>query len=291
MSTNIIGIALLFGAALFFLIVGMLAVFYEMKSSKEEQKDWLFANFYEKMYDALFSKKNPQKIAKKLGINSEEYFASAFLVEKEPNLVRLIMNQIFGLLLLIFFCGISLLSGNILFCFVGALAFILLAFMEKNALKKEAENRKIEVGGNLPRFIDLLQTELIVGLPVEIAIRIICEKTEDMLLSREFLKAYADTKTGAVSWAKSLENVASKYDIDELSDLVLNITTAYNKGVSVTKAVVRKAKNAKRTRVLTIKEKAEKVTSKVLLPTMLFQLAPIMLFLIIPVYSQLNFAM
>lgn len=291
MSTNIIGIALLFGAALFFLIVGMLAVFYEMKSSKEEQKDWLFANFYEKMYDALFSKKNPQKIAKKLGINSEEYFASAFLVEKEPNLVRLIMNQIFGLLLLIFFCGISLLSGNILFCFVGALAFILLAFMEKNALKKEAENRKIEVGGNLPRFIDLLQTELIVGLPVEIAIRIICEKTEDMLLSREFLKAYADTKTGAASWAKSLENVASKYDIDELSDLVLNITTAYNKGVSVTKAVVRKAKNAKRTRVLTIKEKAEKVTSKVLLPTMLFQLAPIMLFLIIPVYSQLNFAM
>lgn len=292
MTNKILIIALLAGLAILLLIISILAISYEhTKKANSDKKDWLFASFHEKMYSALFGNKNPEKVAKKLGINAEEYMSACKVVQVKPNLIRLIMNQLFGTVILALFGIITLLSGSVIYCLFGAVLFIIFAFAERSRLKSMANDRKAQMASELPRFIDLLQAELVVGLPVETAMLLLCEKTEEMLLSREFLQAYGDMRLGASSWSKSLENVAARYDIDELSAFVLDMMTSYNKGVSVTNAVVRKAADIKKSRVLNIKEGAEKVTSRVLLPTMLFQLMPVVLFLIIPVYSQIQFTM
>lgn len=293
MSTEIyiVTIAILAGLALFLLIIGILAVSYEhTKKVSAGSKDWLFASFHAKMYSAIFRNKKPEIIAGKIGINAEEYKAACRVVRVTPNLTRLIMNQILGIIIFAGTTVMTVLLSSVIPCLLGAVIFILLAFAERSRLKHMAAERKDRMASELPRFIDLLQAELVVGLPVETAMLLLCERTDEMLLSREFLQAYGDMRLGASSWSKALEDVAERYDIDELSAFVLDMMTSYNKGVSVTASVVRKAADVKKSRLLSIKEDAEKVTSRVILPTMLFQLLPVVMFLLIPVYSQIQFS-
>lgn len=145
---------------------------------------------------------------------------------------------------------------------------------------------KEQVAAELPRFLDILQTELIVGLPIETSIYIICEKF-DSLISREFLEALNEMELGISGWQQALEKVAAKYDIETLSDFVLDVSTSYMKGVSITDSVVRKTKEVKETHLLNIKERAGKATNTMLIPMAIFQFIPLIVLIMFPTMIQI----
>lgn len=290
MQKQALFISLCMGAAILIFIIFLTAMQYSKSNKhsvygKNNPDDWLFHNFYLKVYSAFFGIKEPEDVAIKLGINIEKYYKNCQLTRTRPNAKKLIVNTIYGFAAFLVSILLSLLVSPV-FAALGVFLFFYLVFFEQQRLNSKAEEMKEQVAAELPRFLDILQTELIVGLPIETSIYIICEKF-DSLISREFLEALNEMELGISGWQQALEKVAAKYDIETLSDFVLDVSTSYMKGVSITDSVVRKTKEVKDTHLLNIKEKAGKATNTMLIPMAIFQFIPLIILIMFPTMIQI----
>lgn len=290
MQKQALFISLCMGAAILIFIIFLTAMQYSKSNKhsvygKNNPDDWLFHNFYLKVYSAFFGIKEPEDVAIKLGINIEKYYKNCQLTRTRPNAKRLIVNTIYGFAAFLVSILLSLLVSPV-FTVLGVFLFFYLVFFEQQRLNSKAEEMKEQVAAELPRFLDILQTELIVGLPIETSIYIICEKF-DSLISREFLEALNEMELGISGWQQALEKVAAKYDIETLSDFVLDVSTSYMKGVSITDSVVRKTKEVKETHLLNIKERAGKATNTMLIPMAIFQFIPLIILIMFPTMIQI----
>lgn len=290
MQKQALFISLCMGAAILIFIIFLTAMQYSKSNKhsvygKNNPDDWLFHNFYLKVYSAFFGIKEPEDVAIKLGINIEKYYKNCQLTRTRPNAKRLIVNTIYGFAAFLVSILLSLLVSPV-FAALGVFLFFYLVFFEQQRLNSKAEEMKERVAAELPRFLDILQTELIVGLPIETSIYIICEKF-DSLISREFLEALNEMELGISGWQQALEKVAAKYDIETLSDFVLDVSTSYMKGVSITDSVVRKTKEVKETHLLNIKERAGKTTNTMLIPMAIFQFIPLIVLIMFPTMIQI----
>lgn len=290
MQKQALFISLCMGAAILIFIIFLTAMQYSKSNKhsvygKNNPDDWLFHNFYLKVYSAFFGIKEPEDVAIKLGINIEKYYKNCQLTRTRPNAKRLIVNTIYGFAAFLVSILLSLLVSPV-FTALGVFLFFYLVFFEQQRLNSKAEEMKEQVAAELPRFLDILQTELIVGLPIETSIYIICEKF-DSLISREFLEALNEMELGISGWQQALEKVAAKYDIETLSDFVLDVSTSYMKGVSITDSVVRKTKEVKETHLLNIKERAGKATNTMLIPMAIFQFIPLIVLIMFPTMIQI----
>lgn len=290
MQKQALFISLCMGAAILIFIIFLTAMQYSKSNKhsvygKNNPDDWLFHNFYLKVYSAFFGIKEPEDVAIKLGINIEKYYKNCQLTRTRPNAKRLIVNTIYGFAAFLVSILLSLLVSPV-FAALGVFLFFYLVFFEQQRLNSKAEKMKEQVAAELPRFLDILQTELIVGLPIETSIYIICEKF-DSLISREFLEALNEMELGISGWQQALEKVAAKYDIETLSDFVLDVSTSYMKGVSITDSVVRKTKEVKETHLLNIKERAGKATNTMLIPMAIFQFIPLFVLIMFPTMIQI----
>lgn len=290
MQKQALFISLCMGAAILIFIIFLTAMQYSKSNKhsvygKNNPDDWLFHNFYLKVYSAFFGIKEPEDVSIKLGINIEKYYKNCQLTRTRPNAKRLIVNTIYGFAAFLVSILLSLLVSPV-FAALGVFLFFYLVFFEQQRLNSKAEEMKEQVAAELPRFLDILQTELIVGLPIETSIYIICEKF-DSLISREFLEALNEMELGISGWQQALEKVAAKYDIETLSDFVLDVSTSYMKGVSITDSVVRKTKEVKETHLLNIKERAGKTTNTMLIPMAIFQFIPLIVLIMFPTMIQI----
>lgn len=290
MQKQALFISLCMGAAILIFIIFLTAMQYSKSNKhsvygKNNPDDWLFHNFYLKVYSAFFGIKEPEDVAIKLGINIEKYYKNCQLTRTRPNAKRLIVNTIYGFAAFLVSILLSLLVSPV-FAALGVFLFFYLFFFEQQRLNSKAEEMKEQVTAELPRFLDILQTELIVGLPIETSIYIICEKF-DSLISREFLEALNEMELGISGWQQALEKVAAKYDIETLSDFVLDVSTSYMKGVSITDSVVRKTKEVKETHLLNIEERAGKATNTMLIPMAIFQFIPLIVLIMFPTMIQI----
>jgi len=290
MQKQALFISLCMGAAILIFIIFLTAMQYSKSNKhsvygKNNPDDWLFHNFYLKVYSAFFGIKEPEDVAIKLGINIEKYYKNCQLTRTRPKAKRLIVNTIYGFAAFLVSILLSLLVSPV-FAALGVFLFFYLVFFEQQRLNSKAEEMKEQVAAELPRFLDILQTELIVGLPIETSIYIICEKF-DSLISREFLEALNEMELGISGWQQALEKVAAKYDIETLSDFVLDVSTSYMKGVSITDSVVRKTKEVKETHLLNIKERAGKTTNTMLIPMAIFQFIPLIVLIMFPTMIQI----
>lgn len=290
MKNEAILISLCLGLAILLFAVFITAFLYSKSNKnsvfeKNNPDDWLFHNFYLKVYSALFGRSEPEDVAGKVGINIEKYYKNCKITRTRPNAKKLIVHTIYGFFA--FAVGMALgVLCSYWFMLLGSVLFFFLAFYEQKRLESKADDMKKQVAGELPRFLDILQTELIVGMPIESAIYIICDKF-DCLLSREFLEALNESELGVSGWQQAMEKVAVKYDIETLSDFVSDISTAYNKGVSITNSVVRKTKEIKNTHLLNVKEEAGKVTNTMLIPIAIFQFIPLIAVIMLPTLLQI----
>jgi len=291
MQTRFQIVALLLAVAVFFWILFLFALRHRKKAlstrpDQPRQDEWLFADWSENIYDSLF-KSQPQIIARRIGVNVDAYAHNCEILKEPQRLKDIVIKKLLGFLL-IAVCGLAgIILKNMIIIFAGILASIPLIFFGIQKIESATKLKKFRMVEELPRFIDLLQTALIINLPVEDAIMVTAKNLRETVLAQEFLNAVADAQMGVHDWQAALERLARKYEIDPLSDFVLDLVTSYNKGVPIVDAVTRKSKDIKQSNLLSMKERASKLTSTILLPVLGFKVMPLLALLCIPIIQQI----
>jgi len=284
-TVNFIAFLVFFALFLIVLFIGVIA--YELGSrrrslSSEGKDDWLFYKFSERMYEIFFSGKDEDEVAASLGIKVDQYLRNCDITKTKPDVHGVIINFLYSIILG-FLCIVMALFTTILFVPAGLGIFFTLLYYKQIKMNKEAEEKRLKITEELPRFLDLLQSELQAGLEPEQAIYLLCSKLgDDMLLAGEFRDAFSSMHIGAERWDEAISKTAEKYDVDLLSDFVMNIVTAYRRGVPITELVVRLNKDIKQSYVLSMRERSDKMTNTILIPITLLQFMPMLVFTMFP---------
>lgn len=282
-NTTALFISLLIGLGILFFIIFFASIFYRAK----DKEDWLLHNLNDKMYSAFYGDKDKEETAVKKGLNLEKYYKNCDIAGEPYKLSKMIMDINYGIACLVLFVLTGIITGRVLLFIPGCLLFLYITFSEQIRLDNIVKKKKAQIQDELPRFLDLLQSELQVGITTEMAICMLCSRFNG-LLSREMMDSLNEVKLGLHGWTKALENVAEKYEVEILSDFVLDITTAHEKGVSVAASVARMAKDIHTTYLLNAKERAGRSTNTILIPIAVFQMLPMLAVLIIPILSEVQ---
>ncbi len=250
-----------------------------------ENNEWLIDNFWRKLYNAVFGNTDPVKIIKAFGLEYDKYMLDCSLLGKTPDFETEAMMRVIGTFSFFFGLIFAVILYSPFPMVLGIAVYLLLCSYPVRKTHSQAEQRKLRMANEMPRFVDLLLAALEINLPIEIAIK----KTADAVpcvLSDELKTTFAETEIGAKNWQQALESIAQKYEVDQLSDFVLNIITAFNKGVSVTDAVAREAFAVRQSLLLSAKERTAKMTSIILVPLVVFKILPLMVILMYPLMLQ-----
>ena len=250
-----------------------------------ENNEWLIDNFWRKLYNAVFGNTDPVKIIKAFGLEYDKYMLDCSLLGKTPDFETEAMMRVIGTFSFFFGLIFAVILYSPFPMVLGIAVYLLLCSYPVRKTHSQAEQRKLRMANEMPRFVDLLLAALEINLPIEIAIK----KTADAVpcvLSDELKTTFAETEIGAKNWQQALESIAQKYEVDQLSDFVLNINTAFNKGVSVTDAVAREAFAVRQSLLLSAKERTAKMTSIILVPLVVFKILPLMVILMYPLMLQ-----
>lgn len=292
MNKEALMISVVIGAALFLIILSISTVIYQsnIKNTryfKEHPDDWFFYKFSDKVFNALFGITEPEDVALKMGIDVEEYYKNCMVVGVEADIRGIVTDYIYGFLALIVFLLMTVFINPFFFIIGLSVTYI---FMKRKrvTVKSKAESMREQIKAEFPRFLGLLSTELEVGLPIDTAIYLLSHKY-DSLISKEFLKSFNDMKLGAVGWQGALYQISVKYSIDDFSDFVMDVTTAFNKGTSISEAVKERTREVKTKRLYDVKEKAARTESMILIPIAICQFIPMIAFILLPtIQSVIN---
>lgn len=259
----------------------------KLKKETGYKEEPLYKDLDIKIYDAFIYKK-PEIVARKIGINAEEYYKNCELIRKPANLKGLIAKIGLSAMTVLWFAVIGLITKNWYVSIAGILiALFLIVYLVKRP-EEQAADVRAQIVAEMPRFLDMLQTALYINMPVEEAISITAKHLKGTLLADEFAKTVAEIQLGAFGWQTALENMSHKYEVDIFSDFVLDIVTAYDKGIPIYDVVARKNKEIKQTNLLTLKENASKLNSTIVIPIAIFKLLPLIVILCIPIIYQLR---
>jgi tight adherence protein C len=281
-------IAILYGIAIFFAVIAGIALFHSARVTKRSGSAWLFDNWELQLYEALFSERDPLSIGKKIGMDVEKYTHNCKLTHQADRTKQVIIDKLCGFAIVAVGCLVGVFMRNPIVMVVGlVIAFPFIA-LPIHFVESAAEKRRFVVADELPRFLDMLHTALIMGFPVDQAIEITAQNLRGTILAEELLKTLAETKVGAYSWQEALERLASMYGVDTLSDFVLDITNAYKLGSSITESVARKSKDIKQSNLVAMKERASKLTNTILFPILFFKIVPIIALMGVPIVVQLQ---
>ena len=279
-------ISVLYGFSAFLFMIAYGAAPRYSALNKREAEDWLFADGLTKLYDLIFKDTDPVRVSKAFGLEYDKYMVDCMVIDRTPNLKKEAMQRVIGVFSFIFGIFISLLLMSPIPLVVGSCLYILLASMVPRSVHSKAQEKKQKINMELSRFVDLFLSALEIDFPVDIAIM----ETANALpciLSDELKTAMAETQVGAKNWQQALEAIARKYEIDLLSDFVLDVITAFNKGVSVTEAVSRQAYEIKQSSLLAAKEKTAKMANTILGPLVIFKILPLLIILMLPIIIEI----
>ena len=281
-----IGISIIVGCSVFLFVLLLLGRQKKSVLSSTPNDTWLFSNFLTKLYDALFGDKDPAQISKKLGLEYDKYMINCNIIGKEPDFKKETMMRAIALVLFFASIILSAVLFNIVPFFFGAGTYLLLVSNVTKSAQKAAEAKKSALLLEFPRFIDMLLSALEVGFPIDVAIIQVSDNVPG-IISDELKKSVAEMQIGAKSWKDALESIARKYEIDLFSDFVLDVTTAYDKGVSVTESVARKSYVIKQSALLRAKESVAKMSTTILVPIVIFKIVPLLAIMMIPIVIQI----
>lgn len=283
-TLNLPLVSLLYGITIG-LIVLVISSMPQKNPLSPNEEEWLFDNFFDKFYTACFGDRDPIALSKSFGLEYDKYMIDCNIIGKSPNWKAEAMMRVFGIFNFVFGTVLSFVFYSPIPIILGIILFFMLSSYPPRSAHSAAERKKIQLLSEMPRFVDLLSSALEINLPVETAI-IQTANSVPCVLSDELKATFAETKIGAKNWQQALESIAQKYEIDQLSDFVLNIITAFNKGVSITEAVNREGYTIRQNTLLAAKERTAKMTSGILIPLLLFKLMPLIVLLLIPIMIE-----
>lgn len=285
-------IALLLGVSVFFIALSIFAIRHRKPRTKNENKEyekpeaWLYSNLMVKLYDAIFGDRDPATISKKFGLEYDKYMINCNIVGKSPNMKKECMMRIIGVASFFIGAFASLISFSPYPAIIGSALYLLLVSANTHKVANEAEKKKSALILGFPRFLDMLSSGLEADLPIEIALAKVVEHVP-CVLSAELKTSIAQMQVGAINWQQALENVAYKYEVDILSDFVLDVVTSHNKGIPVAEAVARKSYMVKQSALLRSKEKVAKMSTSILFPIVVFKIIPLLAIMLIPIVIQI----
>lgn len=278
-------ISALYGIAALLFTIGFGAIPKRSILGKNNE-EWLYSNGFQKLYTSILGETDPVRISKAFGLEYDKYMVDCSVIGKTPNMEKETMMRVVGVFGFIFGILLSLILMSSYPIVIGCILYLLLASSIPRSTHSKAQSRKRQIANELSRFVDLFLSALEINFPVEIAITQTAEALP-CLLSTELLEAMAETQVGAKNWQQALEALARKYEIDQLSDFVLDVITAYNKGVSVTEAVARKSYEIKQSSLLSAKEQTARMTNTILVPLVFFKILPLIVVLMLPIIMEI----
>lgn len=285
---NIVFLSVLSGCSVFLFFLVVSVMLYEKRPVNRftDKEDWLLANFTKKVYNLFFEGESIEKACKTMYINVEEVDRYCKILHETPDYMHMVALRIIGVFVIIV-CSIAGILSHIAFLVIGITSGVFMMFYPIVMLKSRAMEKRSELESEVPRFLDLLQTALYLNVPVEQAILLTSKNLKGVLPS-ELTESIAKTQLTVDGWQSVLQELALLYDVDVFTELVLDMITSYDKGVSIADAVARKAKDIRQTHLLLIKERASKSTSTILAPVVIFKIVPMLAFLCIPMITQIN---
>lgn len=282
-------VAFICGIAIFFLVIAIAAVIHANNPKNAQSGNtWLFNQWQPTVYDLIFREKAPSTIGKLIGMDVEKYLSDCKLIRKEEQSKVVIIDKFVGYLIIILGCFVGILARSPYFMFASLLVAFPFVTLPIYLVETAANKRRFQISDELPRFLDMLHTALLIGIPIDSAIELTAQNLKGTVLAEELLETLADTKVGAYSWQEALEQLAARYNVDAFSDFVLDINNSFNLGSSIQNSVERKSKEIKQTNLVAMKERAAKLTNTILVPVLLFKIIPIMAIMIIPIIIELN---
>lgn len=289
MSIPVVVVAIAAGFAVAAIIIALATILHAANLKNiESGNTWLFEKWEIQVYDTLFSNKNPADIGKTIGIDVPKYMHNCKLIRQGEQLKKVIIDKLCGFLIIAISGVATLLTLNLFIVVIGLLVAVPFIALPVYMTEKTAEKRRFTIADELPRFLDMLHSALIIGMPINQAIEITARNLDGTILADELLQTLAATQVGAYSWQVALEKLADDYQVDIFTDFVLDITNAYNHGSSIQHSVARMSENIKNTNLTTMKARASKMTNTILFPILIFKIVPIIAIMAIPIILQLQ---
>lgn len=285
------------GVCLFAIILSLTLILDDKKRKKlvnYNENDWMLKDFNNKIYDIFFKKNDPQKNAKSLGLDVAKFHEYSVALNIEPNYKIAVVYRFYGIIVLIIGFVLSIVGVIIMnYISLGAGMFAIFAGLiimdnPMSTVKKAATKKKLNMSNDIVRYVDLLLTALQLNLPVDQALIITSQKIK-CPLSDEILETITSASLSQRSWIASLVMFANKYNIDALSDLISTIAIAYQKGVSIYEAVYQQSITIKTNDMQMREANAKKVDTAILAPICLLKLAPLIVFMMIPIMNMSAF--
>ena len=290
LSITLIAILASASIILFILAAGSWIIDRKSENSLSGDTESVFSYFPERMFSVFYHDKTPEEIATGMGLDVREYYQNCRIAKETPDLLHFVMHITFGIAI----CVVSLLLGlmtNIAVVLIGILTFYYIGYYPYQRLKEKVQRYRAEVADRLPAFLGLLKTELAIGLSIENAMLLIADR-QNTRLAQEIKLVARKAELGSSGWVEALGEMAADYDIETLKTFVMNVKSAYEKGVSVAETIDRTAKDIRESHLLHVEEEAGKTTNYIIVPVVFLNLLPLILFMMIPVLfamKSLNF--
>lgn len=275
-------LTIIISASTFIIVAGFIALIYNSSHSESLYKDWQL-----KLYEIFFKDTPAKNVATKMRIKADIYVHNCKLCGETPCLERLVIYRILGYIGLILAYFIFLISSSVILLILGLFIYLALVVNPLNRIKKKVNQKRLKIGDELPRFLDLFHTALLVNIPTEQALELTADSLPRLVVSKEIKRILAEVKLGAKSWQDALQQLAMDYNQELLTDFVLDLLNAYNTGVSIAESVKRTSEDIKRSNLLDKKERANKLSNTIMIPIMIFKMLPLIVLLGIPIVYQL----
>lgn len=273
---------------LFFLLFAVLVYDHSQRGvslQKTEEQDWLFKGFHEAVFDLFYKNGKSEKLC---GIDLIEYDRKCRILHLKPQVKKHIAYRIEGALLFLFFLALAwLLSRNLILCGIcGAAAFVFFYFlwvMPEKKLDKMVEDKLFYVKDDLPRFLSLLEKAM--DLPIDQAMLLTARRFASPLCE-DIIDSINKVSLGANGWQETLVDLAKTYEIEDFSDLVLEIVNSYEQGVNIRPLVNRKAKEVEMNRLYAMEAHDTSIKTMIYLPVIGLKVLPLMALVCMPMLGN-----
>ena len=302
--------ALLFGLSIFIVVFIVLNLITKMLSKKKEDenlqrikrhRDYLeddiiediknesnTNSLYEKVFKPQIEKQKSgyEKVVKQFGIDRVKIQKKILRVGADNVTVdEIIFYRIFGFVV----CLVSFLPSLML---LGELGLILppvllvyVGFNTESKLDADFAKKRDSILIEMPTFLKLMADATSSGNTVQAAITKVTRKFPGYL-SDEFRKVEKEASfTG--DWDMALENMSVRNDIEELTNLVIELKISKEKGIAITETLLRFAEKMEKEKNFIITEKARNKTTTMLVPMMMFLFGPLFLLILLPILTTI----